>query len=135
MSLNREKHSNFFPSKVYRCPCLMAIVNDCYENDLNSFVEIHDEVWNFVLNDGNIGKVFAVKCGENLKDCIFVCEKHLSIIIFGKKQFNCTEEPSFGNVTLFYNEDKKTCNGETYCKGCIKHYLRESICYFYFKEF
>ena len=135
MSLNREKHSNFFPSKVYRCPCLMAIVNDCYENDLNSFVEIHDEVWNFVLNDSDIGKVFAVKCGENLKDCIFVCEKHLSIIIFGKKQFNCTDEPSFDNVTLFYNEDKKTCNGETYCKGCIKHYLRESICYFYFKEF
>ena len=39
------------------------------------------------------------------------------------------------NVTLFYNEDKKTCNGVTYCKGCIKHCLRESICYFYFKEF
>ena len=93
MSLNREKHSNFFPSKVYRCPCLMAIVNDCYENVLNSFVEIHDEVWNFVLNGGDIGKVFAVKCGEN------------------------------------------TCNGETYCKGCIKHYLRKSFTYFYFKEF
>ena len=135
MSLNREKHSNFFPSRVYRCPCLLAIVEDCFENDLNSFIEIHDEIWNFELNNSDIGKVVAVKCGEQRKDCIFVCEKHLSIIIFAKKQFDCTDEPSFDNVTLFYNEDKNIWIGRTYCKGCIKHYLRESICYFYFKEF
>ena len=135
MSFNREKYSNFFPTKVYRCPCLMEIVKDCYENDMNSFVEIHHEIWNFVLNNSEIGKVFAIKCGEEKKDCIFVCEKHLTIIIFAKKQFNCTDDPSFDNVTIFYNEDKSTCKGETYCKGCIKHYLKDSIRYFYFKEF
>ena len=135
MSLNREKHSNFFPVKVYRCPCLLSIIEDCYENELNSFVELHDEVWNFVLNN-DIGKVFPVKCGEQLKkDCIFCCDKHLSIIIFGKKKFDCTENPSLHNLTLYYNENKELCNGKTFCKGCRKHYLRESICYFYFKEF
>ena len=51
MSLNREKHSNFFPVKVYRCPCLLSIIEDCYENELNSFVELHNVVWNFVLNN------------------------------------------------------------------------------------
>ena len=86
-----------------------------------------------VLNN-DIGKVFTVKCGEQLKDCIFCCDKHLSIIIFGKKKFHCTENPSFDNLTLYYNENKELCNGKTFCKGCIKH-LRESICYFYFKEF
>lgn len=135
MTLNRSKNSNFFPSKVYRCPCLMGIIDFCRENDINSFVEIHDEVWDFVLNDGEIDKVFSVKCGENLKDCIFVCKKHLSIIIFGKKRYNCTDEPSFDNITVYYNEDKKTCNGKTFCKGCIKNFLRKSICYFYFEQF
>ena len=135
MSLNREKHSNFFTLRVYRCPCLMSVIEDCFQNDLNSFVELHDEVWNFALDNSDIGKVFAVKCGEKLKDCIFSCEKHISIIIFGKKKFDCTENPSFDNLTLYYNEDKETCNGKTFCKGCIRHYLRESICYFYFKEF
>ena len=85
MPLNREKHSNFFPLKVYRCPCLLSVMEDCYQNDLNSYVELHDEVWDFVLDKSDIGKVFAVTCGEKLKDCIFCCEKHLSIIILGKK--------------------------------------------------
>ena len=44
MQLNREKHANFFPLKVYRCPCLLSVIDECHENDLNSYVEIHDEV-------------------------------------------------------------------------------------------
>ena len=56
-------------------------------------------------------------------------------MIFGKKKFDCTEDQSFDNLTLYYNENKELCNGKTFCKGCIKHYLRDSICYFYFKEF
>ena len=115
MSLNREKHANFFPLKVYRCPCLMSIIEDCYQNDLNSYVELHDEVWNFTLDNSDIGKVFTVKCGEKLKDCIFCCDKHLSIIIFGKKKFDCTDNPSFDNLTLYYNENKELCNGKTFC--------------------
>ena len=135
MSINREKHANFFPRKVYRCPCLLSTIEDCYQNDLNSFIELHDEVWNFALDNNDIGKVFAVKCGEKSKDCIFCCEKHLSIIIFGKKKFDCTDDQSFDNLTLYYNESKEVLIGKTFCKGCIKHYLKESICYFYFKEF
>ena len=75
MYLNREKHSNFFPQKVYRCPCLLSIIEDFYENELNSFVELHDEVWNFALDNSDIGKVFAVKCGKKLKDCFLLLWK------------------------------------------------------------
>ena len=56
MSLNREKHSIFFPKKVFRCPCLLSIIDDCHEHDLNSFVELHDEVVQFSLERG-IGKI------------------------------------------------------------------------------
>ena len=135
MPLNREKHSNFFPQKVYRCPCLLSVVDECYENDLNSYTELHDEVWDFALKNSEIGKIFSVKCGEKLKDSIFCCEKHLSIIILGIKKFDCTDDQFFDNLTVYYNESEEICIGKTYCKGCLKHYLRKSISYFYFKEF
>ena len=70
MPLNREKHSDFFPKKVYRCPCLLSVLYDCCENDLYSFTEIHDEVVQYTLEKG-FGRIFATKCGEELKDCIF----------------------------------------------------------------
>ena len=84
MSLNRQKHSNFLLDKVYRCPCLLAVIDDCKENEQYSFVEIHDEVLQYTLEKG-IGKIFAIKCGNNLKDCIFCCHNCLSVIILGKK--------------------------------------------------
>lgn len=134
MPLNRQKHGNFFPEKVYRCPCLIDIIDDCHLNELNSFLELHDEVFTHVLERG-LKKVYALKCGEGLKNCIFCCSDHLSIMVLGKKKYNCNAEISFENLTIYYNENKQNCIGETFCKGCIKKYLRESIGYFYFKEF
>ena len=134
MSLNRSKHSNFFPEKVYRCPCLLAVIDDCKENEQYSFVEIHDEVLQHTF-EKDIGKIFAVKCGNNLKDCIFCCHNCLSVIILGKKKYDCTDVISFDNLTIFFNESKTSVVGETFCKGCIKNYLRKNFDYFYFEQF
>lgn len=134
MSLNRQKHSNFFPEKVYRCPCLLAIIDDCKENEQYSFVEIHDEVLQHTLEKG-IGKIFAMKCGNFLKDCIFCCHNCLSVIILGKQKYYCTEDVSFDNLTIFYNKSKTEIEGRTFCKGCIKYYLRKNFDYFYFEQF
>ena len=135
MTLTTEKHANFFPQKVYRCPCLLSIIDYCHENDLNSFIELHDAVWDFILENGDMGKVFAVRCGEKKKDCIFCCEKHLAVMILAQEKFDCTDDQFFDNLTIYYNESKVMCVGKTFCTGCIKHYLRKSIGYFYFKEF
>ena len=134
MSLNREKHSIFFPKKVFRCPCLLSVIDDCHENDLYSFVEIHDEVVQFSLERG-IGKIFAMKCGENLHDCIFCCHNCVSVVILGMKDYDCTDEIAFDNLTIFFSKNKNLVVGKTFCKGCIKYYLRRSFTYFYFKEF
>ena len=130
--LNREKHANFFPEKVYRCPCLLQVIDQCFENDDNSFVEIHDEVVSFVLENG-LPKVYAIKCGENLKDCIFCCEKHVSIMVFAKKKIDCTAEISFETLTINYDDDND--DEKTFCKQCVKKYLRDSVDYFFFKKF
>ena len=135
MSLNREKHAIFFPKKVFRCPCLLFVINECYEHDLNSFVDLHDEVVQFSLERA-IGKVFATKCGEDLNDCIFSCHNCVSVIILGVKDYDCTEnEPKFDNLTIFFNINETLVVGKMFCKGCILHYIRKFYTCFYFKEF
>ena len=48
-----------------------------------------------------------------------------------KREYVCTEIPSQTNVTVTY-----TCNKqETYCTGCIRHYLKQMYHYFYFVNF
>ena len=80
--------------------------------------------------------VKLMKCGENLNDCIFCCHNCVSMVILGGKNYDCTEdEPSFDNLTIFFNKNKSLVVGKTFCKGCIRHYLRKSFSYFYFKEF
>ena len=131
MSFNWTKYEYFFPSKVYRCACLGQVIENCRDNGIFSFVDIIDEISTHKFIDDDKNKLFAVKCGEKLKDCIFVCERHLSIIIFAKKDFSCTETPNEKNVTVIYSCGKE----ETYCVGCIRHYLKLMYNYFYFVDF
>ena len=56
-------------------------------------------------------------------------------MILAEKKFDCTDDQFFDNLTIYYNESKVMCVGKTFCKGCIRYYLRKSIGYFYFKEF
>ena len=129
--MNRQNWSSFYPRFVFRCPCLQEIVEKCFLKDLKSFLQIHDEVLTFVLEHG-IHRVFTAKCGENLKDCILCCEEHAAIMVFGKKKIDCTAEPSFETLRL----QMDPCDPEkTFCKYCVKKYLRESICYFYYLQF
>ena len=131
MSFNRAKYEYFFPSKVFRCACLGQIIENCRDNGLYSFTEIVDELSNHTFLDSDYSKVFAVKCGNLNRDCIFVCEKHLGIVLFVKKTFSCTDVPQLTNTTITYNFGKK----ETYCVGCIKHYLKLMYNYFYYVNF
>ena len=91
MFFNRSKYEYSFPSKVFRCACLGAIIEKCFDNVNYSLTEIADEIsnHNFIGKDDN--KIFSVKCGEQNRDCVFVCENHLGILLFAKKKFSCTD--------------------------------------------
>ena len=130
MSFNREKYEYFFPSKVYHCVCVAEVVQKCLEEDKFSLVDIVDEISEQSFFKTEKNKVFSIKCGEENKDALFICENHLAIVLFAKKKFWCTEEPSLTNITLTYDDGKKT-----FCKGCIKHYLKTMYTYFYFHDF
>ena len=32
-----ERYENFIPRKIYRCPCLMHIVNEIYDANIGSY--------------------------------------------------------------------------------------------------
>ena len=127
----RAKNEYFFPSKVFRCACLGTIIQKCFNEGIYAMVDIVDEISRHSLDDVDQNKVFVVKCGDQSKDCIFTCDKHLSIIIFAKKDFSCTETPCETNVTVTYSCGKQ----ETYCTGCIRHYLKLMYNYFYYVNF
>ena len=59
------------------------------------------------------------------------CETHLSIVLIAKKEFACTDVEGPENMTVVYSDGKK----ETFCKGCIKHYLKIMYNYFVFVDF
>ena len=122
MSFNREKYEYFFPSKV----CVANVVQKCFDEGNHSLLEIVDEIDNYSFFDENKKKVFTIKCGEENKDCIFICEDHLAVVLFA-----CTDTPSSVNATISYCSGKE----ETFCKGCIKHYLKTMHNYFYFVDF
>ena len=131
MSFNRSKYEYFFPSKVFRCACLGAVIEKCCDNGIYLLMDIIDEIAKYNFIDDNKNKKFAVKCGEQSKDCIFTCEKHLGIVLFVKKKFSCTDTPSDVNITVTYCCGKE----EAYCVGCIRHYLKLMYHYFYFVNF
>ena len=130
MSFNREKYEYFFPSKVYRCACLGGIIQNTYDHGHYSLPEIVDDITEHSFFDEK-KKVFSVKCGAENKECIFVCETHLSIVLIAKKEFACTDVEGPENITVVYSDGKK----ETFCKSCIKHYLKIIYNYFVFVDF
>ena len=103
MSFNRSKYEYFFPSKVFRCACLGAIIEKCCDNGNDSLTEIADEISNQTFHGKDENKIFSVKCGEQNRDCVFTCENHLGILLFAKKKFSCTDIPSPTNTTITYH--------------------------------
>ena len=133
MEFNHQKYEFFFPRKVYRCAFLSEVIQKSLDNGDHSLVDILDNIKSFNFYDDSLlaEKVFSIKCGDNNKDCIFVCEKHLTIVLIAKRQFVCTQTEKSETATVKYVVGKK----ETYCKGCIKHYLKLMFHYFYFVDF
>ena len=129
--MNREKWSKFNPRFVYRCSCLGDIIEFCYEKNLKSFLQIHDELLTYVLENG-LTRIFTAKCGEDLKDVIFSCENCSGIMVFVKKKFDCTARPSFETLRLQLDPED---NEKNFCKYCVKKYLRETFFYFKSLEF
>ena len=122
-----EKNTRIF----FRQKFIAGVIQECFDNGSHSLPEIVDEINDHSFFDEEKKKVFSIKCGDENKDFIFICKTHLSIVLFAKKQFACTDASSLENTTIAYSDGKK----ETFVNGSIKHYLKSMYNYFYFNDF
>ena len=128
-----QKYEYFLPRKVYQCVCLFQAIEESFDSGEHSLVGILNNIKNFKFIAHYyepLAKVSCVTCGDERKDCIFVCEKHLAIVLLAKRKFICTQSENSETATVEFDGKK-----EIYCKGCIKHYLRLMFNYFYFVDF
>ena len=69
-----EIYEDFFPKKVYRCPCVLSAVKHCFENDEHSLVEILESVKSFDYGDLlSFSEIFCTKAGNKKEDCLIFC--------------------------------------------------------------
>ena len=134
MNSTLQKYEFFSPRKVYHCACLLQPVEESFDAGEHSFVDILFYVKNFDFAGRNYellsDKIFCTRVGEEKKDCLFVCEKHLAIDLLATRKIICTSTEKENTAIVTYDNKK-----EVYCEGCIKHYMRLMYSYFYFVDF
>ena len=138
-----EKYEDFFPKKVYRCPCVLPAVKHCFKNDEYSLCEILDAFLNAfktviiiscyldcvrfeaVHNSKIMQCLDSVKCrfvvadrnafGESYDDEIFVGNHH-------KCKNAESEEISFNKRPLYKScfTSLKKLRYEHFCTTCQK---------------
>ena len=124
-----EKYEDFFPKKVYRCPCVLSAVKHCVENSEHSLGEILESVKSFDYGELlPFSEIFCTKVGNEKEDFLIVCIENLRIILIYKRKFKCTTEDC-ENTLVIPILDKR------YCRGCVKKYMRQLFSYFYFVNF
>ena len=109
MELNRQKYEYFFPRKIYSCACLSKVIQECFDDGDHSLVDILDNIKDFdFLGSSELlaDRIFCVKCGEEKKDYIFLCEKHLAIVLLAKRKIVCTQSENAKTATVEFDGKK-----------------------------
>ena len=106
------KLKDFFPKKVYHCPCASFNIKLCLVNGDYCLKNICNK-----LNQHVGDKLYCARCGD--QDVIFSCRKHMAMVVFSQKMHD-------GYIEL--TEQTENC-----CLLCIKKYLERAYhcCYDY----
>ena len=60
-----EKYEDFFPKKVYRCPCVLSAVKHCFENGERSLGEILESLKSFDYSEPFLSsEIFCTNVGN-----------------------------------------------------------------------
>ena len=106
----------FFPEVVYYCDCLQEIIDEKCEKP-SSLQDICNKIDN-VKGD----TIYCAKCGDDKKDVVFSCTKHLTMETFAVEIHN-------NNVVVIET------GARNYCLSCVKKYLREKYQMFNYEIF
>ena len=125
-----SKFEFLFPKRVYRCPCLHAAIEECFNNEDYSIADICHYLKDVDSKNVLSSRVFSTRVGENKEHCLFTCEQHLKTVLLALEKNVCVSPENDNTVSFEYSYKK-----EVYCKNCLKHYMRLLYFYFYFVEF
>ena len=105
----------FFPEVVYYCDCLQKVIEKCKRP--SSLQDTCNEI-----NDSDGEMIYCVKCGDDKKDVVFSCTKHLTMGTFAVEIHN-------NKVAVIQTETRQ------YCLSCVKTYLQEKYQIFNYEIF
>ena len=110
-----NKIKAFFPEVVYYCDCLQEIIEKCEKPSL--LQDICNKIDNL---DGDT--IYCCKCGDDKKDVVFSCTKHLTMGTFAVEIHN-------NNVVTIETKTRY------YCLSCVKKFLQEKYQIFKYEIF
>ena len=113
MSNSIIKYENFFPEKLYYCPCLENTVNQIFYQQICSYTEMLLAISECCVSDL---RVFCTRVNEK-KDCLFICQPYLLKTIMVEGKFDCTSE---NEKDIVFDALRKR-----YCRSCVRHYCQK----------
>ena len=131
MNSKMQKFDFLFPKRVYRCPCLQAAIDECFDDGERSFADIVCFLTTIDSRNVLSKRIFATTVSENKEHCLFTCETHVKTILLAVDKNMCLASSETDDTICVEYGDVK----EFYCKDCVKKYLRLLYSYFYFADF
>ena len=117
------KYENFFPEKVYHCPCLKNAADEIFNNEICSYTEMILAASECCVGDS---QVFCMSVEEKT-NCLFLCQPHLLITMMSEAKIDCSW--ACEKVIVFNALHKR------YCRGCVRHYCQKLCDIYQFKFF
>ena len=98
------KLSEIFPEKVYRCNCLIEVIQSCLAKETCSLKDICLEIEKNVTE-----KIYCVFCGENKKNVALSCRQHMAMTV----------------LVVEIRDNTVITLADEHCLSCLKKYLEE----------
>lgn len=110
-------YENFYPKRIYPCPCLSYILNQVVSTEnVTGYNDITKGITE--LCSGSRSIVYSVRV-QNKTNAMIVCNSHMTISAVSEAKYNCT---SAVKNDLFFKATQKR-----FCVDCVRHFC-ENFC-------
>ena len=107
--------ADFYPKRIYHCPCLLQLVKQIYHDDFRGYSEIVTAVSIFKPSST---LVFSTRV-ENNEICFLMCNVHMLVILQAEANYDCGCVSQSEDDYIFDELNK------SYCNDCVKYYTRK----------
>ena len=80
--------TDIYPKKVYRCPCLMYVIKQIYDDSLRNYAEILAAL---LICKSASTLIFTTGI-KNKEICFLMCDQHMSLTLRAETNYDCTSK-------------------------------------------